>query len=89
MNAYKALVTQKERDAQGIIEKFHDQMHGVRQILDLVKKTPHQQARERYSAIESTSAADNPFDERLDASIRAIESTEKILNQMITIEHET
>lgn len=86
--AFKALIAQKEREAIGIIEKFQDQLRSLHQTMLFVKKSAHSQLNERYRSFESTSAEERPFDSRLDAVIRSLESTQKILNQMIRIDHE-
>lgn len=89
VSAYKALVLQKDRDATAIIEKFQDQLRSLHQAFMAIKKSSHQQLNERYQPFESTLADDRPFDARLDSFIRVVENTEKILNQMIRIDHET
>ncbi len=89
ISAFKALVTQKDRDANVIIEKFQDQLRVLLETFRGVRKSSHQQLNERYQAFESTLADERPFDARLDALIRSLENTEKILNQMIRIDHET
>ncbi|MFO8043988.1 MAG: DUF5312 family protein [Alkalispirochaeta sp.] len=89
ISAFKALVNQKERDATVIIEKFQDQVTAVQQTFQLIKKSSHQQLNERYQTFESTLADDRPFDTRLNGALRLLENTNKILNQMIRIDHET
>lgn len=86
--AYKALVTQKDRDAKGIIEKFQEQIQGVRTSFELIRKTNHAHLNERYSSYESTLAEDRPFDARLQEYLQKIDATEKIVNQLIAIELE-
>lgn len=86
--AFKALIAQKEREAINIIEKFQDQIQTLHQTLMFVKKSAHSQLNERYRSFESTSAEERPFDSRLESVIRTLESTQKILNQMIRIDHE-
>lgn len=85
---YKALVTQKERDAKGIIEKFQEQIQGVKTALETIRKANHAHLNERYSNYESTLAEDRPFDSRLNEYISKIESTQKVIKQLIAIELE-
>ena len=89
LSAFKALVNQKDRDATAIIEKFQDQIRSLKRVFEVVKKSPHAHLNERYQSFESTLADDRPFDARLSALLRSLENTEKILNQMIRIDHET
>lgn len=86
--AFKALVNQKERDATIIIEKFQDQVRAIKQNLELVKKSPHEHLNERYQTFEGTLADPRPFDARLESYLHTLESCEKILNQMIRLDHE-
>jgi hypothetical protein len=89
LSAFKALVNQKERDATVIIEKFQDQLNALQQTFQLIRKSSHQQLNERYQTFESTLADERPFDTRLNAALKLLENTAKILNQMIRIDHET
>ncbi|HKK48583.1 MAG TPA: hypothetical protein VJ932_05770, partial [Alkalispirochaeta sp.] len=89
ISAFKALVNQKERDATVVIEKFQDQLNSLQQTFQQIKKSSHQQLNERYQTFESTLVDERPFDSRLNASLKLLENTTKILNQMIRIDHET
>ncbi|TVR69777.1 MAG: hypothetical protein EA427_07230 [Spirochaetaceae bacterium] len=86
--AYKALVTQKDRDARGIIEKFQEQIEGVKVALETIKKANHAHLNERYSNFESTLAEERPFDTRLEEYLSKIVSTQKVVKQLIAIELE-
>lgn len=88
MSAYKALVAQKERDAKGIIEKFLDQIQGIKTAFETLRKTRPAHLNERYSTYESTLAEERPFDNRLERYIATIESSQKIIKQLIAIELE-
>lgn len=89
ISAYQALIQQKERDANGMIEKFQEQIAGVLQHFRGIKKSSHANVNERYHTYESTLADPRPFDARLDSYIRTLETTIKIINQMVTIDRET
>lgn len=89
ISAFKALVNQKERDANVIIEKFQYQLQALQQTFQLIKKSAHPQLNERYQTFESTVVDERPFDTRVNSSLKLLENTTKILNQMITIDHET
>jgi hypothetical protein len=88
ISSYKALVAQKERDAKGIIEKFLDQLTGIKTAFETIKRANYAHLNERYRNYESTLADDRPFDARLDGYIKTIESSQKLINQLIAIEME-
>ncbi len=88
ISAYKALVAQKDRDAKGVIEKFLDQIQGVATAFEIIGRGNTQGINERYQSFESTLAEERPFDQRLKQYQTALESTQKIVKQMIAVENE-
>lgn len=88
LGAYKALVTQKDRDARSIIERFSDQLRGVRTGLQIIKKGNRAGIPERFRTIAPASLGARRFDSVVDDYINILDTTEKIINQMIVVEAE-
>lgn len=88
LGAYKALVVQKDRDARAIIEKFADQVRGVRTGLQIIKKGNRSGLNERFRMIAPATQAGRSFDTVLNNYLHILETTEKILNHIIVIEAE-
>ncbi len=86
--AYKALVAQKDRDARGIIEKFTEQLQGVLQAFEAIKKSGQAHINERYAHYENAGAQGRPFDHRLEVYRTKIEASQKIVNQLLAVERE-
>lgn len=88
INAYKGLVAQKDRDARGIIEKFLDQLQGILTAFEIIGRNTSPAINERYQSFESTLAEDRPFDTRLGSYRKILESTIKLVKQLVVIENE-
>lgn len=89
LGVYKALVVQKDRDARAIIEKFIDQLRGIRAGLQIVKTGTRAGLNERFRVIVPAGLAGKSFDTVVQDYIQVIDTTEKIVNQMIVVEAET
>lgn len=86
--AFKALVGQKERDAAHIIEKFAEQLKALVGILRIVKPAINDTLNERYRTFVPDALGDRPLDKRFGYTLRAVEGTQKMLQQMVNIERE-
>lgn len=84
--AFKAIMTQKERESTTIIEKFLDEIHGVKNVFQQLKKSKSAQLDERYQQYDSTSASDTPFQDKLDYFLKVLDFTDKVVVQMRLIE---
>ncbi|SIQ97395.1 hypothetical protein SAMN05920897_12029 [Alkalispirochaeta americana] len=86
LNAYRALIQQKNRDARETAEKFQELLQGIRARFLSLRRGSMTQMNERYRNFDPAPGEDRPFETRLDRSVKVLESTQNILAQLILLE---
>lgn len=86
VGAVKALVAQKDREAGDIVQKFHDAVDLIVDMLRTVRRGAGPDMNERFAAMRTTAADDRPLTERIDDYVEQISKCKKLVNQIAVIE---
>lgn len=88
LNAYRALVQQKNRDAREMAEKFQELLQGLRSRFLALQRGSMTQMNERYRNFDPAPGEDRPFQTRLERFLKILESSRNIMGQLLLLERD-